>query len=58
MIRYLEPTQPAGQQAVQAAEATLGVRLPQQYRAYLLNHAKILIKIDYDLNIFSLNFMS
>lgn len=39
MIRYLEPTQPAGQQAVQAAEATLGVRLPQQYRAYLLNHA-------------------
>ena len=39
MIRYLEPTQPVGQQAVQAAEATLGVRLPQQYRAYLLNHA-------------------
>lgn len=39
MIHYLTPTRPATPQAVHSAEVALGMRLPEQYRRYLLTQA-------------------
>ncbi len=39
VIHYLTPTRPATPQAVHSAEVALGIRLPEQYRRYLLTQA-------------------